>query len=169
MQRIENVRDILRPAFPKGRLLECVANRLHKSDILLALIPALYGRVLMSGLYGHIAVGRPVPCETIATSLRAAGAVRKDDDRVLPRIIGIKDPHVQVFVPLRIMEDEVFNLGNRVGTGLQLVTARFRRRRKRSSWRDIRRRMLSSRRLNFHLGSRFPSGKTRAASGTSDE
>src|SRR5882724_5931382 len=123
----------------------------------------------MSELNGDVTVACPVTCEPIATSLRAAGSMRKDDDRELLRIVRIKNSHVQVFVPFRVMEDEVFNLGDRVRTGLQLVTARVRRGRNGSSRWGISRRMQGRAWRGFSFSGHFSSGKTGAARRTSDE
>src|SRR6266705_1821524 len=122
-QRIENVRDVSRAACPERGLLERIADRLHKANILFSGVATLYGGVIVGRLDGDVSVSGPVVRESFATVLGTAGAVREDDDGVLTRIIRIKNPHVEILVAMGVVENQVFDIGHRVGTIRQLVAA----------------------------------------------
>src|SRR6266705_1073200 len=74
-QRIENVRDVPRAAFPERGLLERIADRLHKADIFFSGVATLYGGVIVGRLDGDVSVSGAVVRESFATALCTAGAV----------------------------------------------------------------------------------------------
>ena len=77
----------------------------------------------MSRLDGDVAVSGPVARERVTIILRATSAMRKDNHGILSGTVRIKNADVQVFVALRIVQDEVGDFGGRVRSGRQLVSA----------------------------------------------
>jgi len=123
-QGIQDKRDIERAAFPEGWFFEGFADGLQKLDIFLAEVAALDCGVIVRGLEGDVAIAGPVVGQGVAASLRAAGAMRKDDHGIISWFVGVENAEMKIFVALGVVEDDVGNFRDRVGTGGKLVAGR---------------------------------------------
>src|SRR5437899_5047712 len=132
----------------------------------------------MSRLDSDVAITGPMACKAIATILRTARAVRKDDDRILPRALGIKNSNVKFISSIRVMQDQVCGFRDCVGAGFQVVAVRVIRRRNLTSpwgasrwlyrWRRGRygiRRQLSGREAGSSRSASDEIGRNRAQGG----
>ena len=123
----------------------------------------------MSRLDSDVAITGPIACKATATILRAARAVRKDDDRILPRVVGIKNSNVKFFPSIRVMQDEVCDFRDCVGAGLQVVAVRVIRRRNLTSRWGASRWLYRWRRSSYGICGQLSGREAGASRSASDE
>jgi hypothetical protein len=121
-QGVQNKRNVLRTALPERWLLKRVTHGYQEVDVLFSRIAALHGGIIVRGLQHDVTVSGPVPRKSFAAGLRPAGAMGKNDNRIGPWFIRIKNADMEILVPLGVVKNDVRYFCDGKRTVRQLVS-----------------------------------------------
>src|ERR1700731_1975905 len=120
-ERIQKEGNIPRAAFPQSGIFQRFADGLREACVLVADNVALYNCIVVDGLNRNVTVSCPMACKRFAASVRSAGAMGKNDDRIFAGNHRVEDSNAHILVMLLVMEHQTCDFVYCQWSGFKLV------------------------------------------------